>query len=64
VNDLAARFKEYRYSHGMMTQCELAKLIGISQGMVSLIERGAGEPKSRALYKIEGFFKIKKRSGR
>ena len=46
ANDVAVRLKAVRQMHGL-SQRELAKRAGVTNGMISLIEQGRVVPRSR-----------------
>lgn len=42
----------------LLTQRELAKIIGVSKSSISMIENGSMEPSWQVAQKLEEFFKI------
>jgi transcriptional regulator with XRE-family HTH domain len=53
VNDVSARLKAVRQQHGL-SQRELAKRAGVTNGMISLIEQGRVSPSVASLKKVLG----------
>ena len=51
ANDVAARLKAVRQMHGL-SQRELAKRAGVTNGMISLIEQGRVSPSVASLKKV------------
>ncbi len=53
----AERLKELRYEKGL-NQVELAKQLGVSNGVISLWENGLREPGMYSLIQIARFFDV------
>ncbi len=53
----AERFKELRYEKGL-NQVELAKQLGVSNGVISLWENGLREPGMYSLIQIAKYFDV------
>ena len=52
ANDVSARLKAVRLMHGL-SQRELAKRAGVTNGMISLIEQGRVGPSVASLKKVD-----------
>ena len=56
-NNFGNKLKELRIEKGI-GQIELAKILGVSKGMISLWENGKNEPKLSNLIAISNFFGV------
>lgn len=54
---ISVRIKELRKEKGL-TQCNLAKAVGVSQKAVDYWERGVNEPKAGYIVRLADFFDV------